>query len=136
MKLALAAIAVLATACAGPSVQYAPTNRGLAPAPPRLGEAVLVLFTPPSCPYVEIGYLETTPPVLQTDWTIPEKLQAMRAAAGRNGADAILVIDHQDGGGGHHASYSHNYAAVALAFADPACFRPSGTASAGPRRPL
>ena len=76
--------------------------------------------------------METTAPVLERDWTIAQKLEAMRAAAGQQGADAILVVDHQDGGGGHHDSYSHNYAAVALVFTDRACASRCGTVSACP----
>ena len=132
MKPVLAAIAVLTTACAGPGVQYAPTNPSPRPTPPRPGDAVQVLFTPPACSYVEIGYVETTAPMLHRDWTIPQKLQAMRDAAGDQGADAILVIDHKDGGGDHHSGYSHNYAAVALAFADDGCSSPCGPDSTCP----
>lgn len=130
MRPVLIAFAILATACTPPGVQYATTNPSTTPTPPRPAEAVQLYFTPPACPYVEIGYVETTPPVLRRDWTIEQKLRQMRDAAGQRGADAILVIGHNDTSGhGHEAKVtSHDFSAVALAFTGDACASPCGTA--------
>lgn len=107
--------------CVAPAVSYAPTNPAPRPTAPRSAEEVAVIFTPPACPYVEIGLVETTAPVLRRDWTIPEKIERMRAAAAARGADAIVMLGHDDSAGGHHnTTVSHNYSGVAIAFLEPA----------------
>ena len=107
-------IAILATTACGASVSYAPfrsapVTRQLTP------DVVEVFYTPPRCPFVELGMLESQTKFANTE----DGLYAMREAAGARGADGIILIDHQDTGGDHGGA-THSYGAIAIA-RDPAC---------------
>lgn len=107
-----ALVLMFVTGC-GASVAYAPF-RSTPPARRLPPEAVDVFFTPPRCPFVELGMLES-----QTRHSIETAMFAMRAEAGAQGADAIVLIDHQDIGD-HRGRTNHSSRAIAIA-RDPAC---------------
>ena len=107
----------LACAC-GATASYVATAPAASPHP---AESVALMFgAPPSnCNYREVGYVEGE----SNNATPADALNAMRAQAGSRGADAIVLIDHQDPGG-HHGPTGHNFSAVAIAFVGAPC---SGT---------
>lgn len=123
----------LLAACTPPSVVYAPTNPPPRPVAPRNADRVAILFTPPSCPYVEIGFVETTAPILRRDWSIPQKIEALRNAAAVHGADAVLMVGHTDSSAENHGPIgSHNYSAVAIDWVGDPCVLPCDSASGAP----
>lgn len=115
MTRAILLISILSTTACGATVAYAPFRS--APVTRQLpANAVEVFFTPPRCPFVELGMLES-----QTKLTnLEDGLLVMREAAGARGADGIILIDHQDTSGDHHGTTSHSSRAIAIA-RDPAC---------------
>ena len=108
VKWILSAAIVTATAC-GPSVSYAPFRAApIARHVPAGG--VEVFFTPPRCAFVELGMLES-----QTSFSsMSEGLDQMRAAAGAQGADGLILVDHQDSSGDHHTGTTHRSRAIAI----------------------
>ena len=103
-----------APACAA-TASYIDTGPASAPKPP---EDVALLFGngPLNCTYREIGYVEG-----ESNLSGPaDAIIAMRRAAARRGADAIVLIDHQDGAG-HHGGAGHNYSGVAIAYTGEPC---------------
>ena len=96
-------------ACFGAYADYAPT-RDVVPRAPVPPEAVAVYFRDPPCPYTEIGLMEAHDGSISS--SLDDKLWAMRARAGRNGANGVMVIDHQDAGD-HHGT-DHHYSGLAI----------------------
>lgn len=114
MTRAILLSAMLSMTGCGVSVAYAPFRS--TPVTRQLpADAVDVFFTPPRCPFVELGMLES-----QTRLSTMEKaLFAMREAAGARGADGIILIDHQDTSD-HRGRTNHSSRAIAIA-RDPVC---------------
>jgi hypothetical protein len=108
MRRAVVMTALISVAGCGVSVAYAPF-RSTATTRQLSGDAVDVFFTPPQCPFVELGMLET-----QTRLSIDKALFAMREEAGAHGADGIVLVDHQDIGD-HKGRTSHSARAIAIA---------------------
>ena len=50
-----------------------------------------VFYSPPRCPFVELGVLEAR----SRFGSLEAMVFAMRETAGRNGADAIVLVDHR-----------------------------------------
>lgn len=99
------AVLVLLAAC-GPSVSYAPFRA--APVPRVVpADAVEVFAITPSCPFVELGLVDAAQGYASTAAT----MAAMRAQAGKQGADGLLMIDH------HHRSLRRDGGAVYRAIA-------------------
>ena len=114
VKIYMAALFSAVSACAATAsyVDTAPPN------PPRAAASVALLFGngPLNCTYREIGYVEG-----ESRLSSPaDAINAMRREAGLRGADAIVLIDHQDPGG-HHGEGGHNFAGVAIAFVGSPC---------------
>jgi len=110
----LAVPCLLVSACAA-RASYV----GMAPAgPPRPSDTVAIMFgSPPlNCAYREVGYVEGE----SNNQAPADALEAMRVQAGRRGADAIVLIDHQDPSG-HHVPTGHNFSAVAITFVGMRC---------------
>ena len=103
---------LLASGCTATTVQYAQ----IAPARPRPVQApadVAVLFRDPTCTFEELGLLEVTPSAYGT--TLQEEVDLLRAEGGRRGANAIIMLDHNDSSGDkHHSSVVHAYSALAI----------------------
>lgn len=101
--------ASLLGACVGAYVDYAPT-RAVVPLAPVPAEAVAVYVGAPPCAYSEIGIMEAHDGSMGS--SLEDKLWAMRSTAGRNGANGVIVIDHQDSG--DHHSTDHHYTGLAV----------------------
>lgn len=111
-------IPVLFTGCAATSVQYAQ----IATARPRATRSaadVAVLFRDPTCTFEELGLLEVTAGAYGT--TLQEQVDLLRGEAGKRGANAIIMLGHNDTAAGqHHSSSSsvqHAYSALAISIA-------------------
>ena len=104
-------ICVACVAC-GPTVEYVPTTNVIRPGrlPP---EAVTVYLGQPPCPYQELGFVETSPLWPKSH---AEQLWQLRTAAGQNGANAILVLDHRESSGHHdeHHAGAGGFTAMAV----------------------
>lgn len=103
---------LLLSGCAATTVQYAQ----IAPVRPhtsRPAADVAVLFREPTCTFEELGLLEVTPAPYGV--TLQDEVDLLRAEGGRRGANAIIMLGHNDTSGDkHHSSVLHAYSALAI----------------------
>ena len=96
-------------ACA-PAIEYVPTTSIVRPGrlPP---EAVAVFLGQPPCAYTELGFVETSPFLPKSH---ADQLWELRTAAGQNGANAIIVVDHREPSSHHHGNGEGGFTAIAV----------------------
>lgn len=104
----------LSGCAAGITVDYArlgpPRDR-----PVRTGGEVAVLFREPTCSFEELGVLEIGPGAYAT--SLQEQMDTLRSEAGKRGANALLMLAHNDTSGDDHSRRGitrHSYTALAI----------------------
>ena len=109
---AVIAVFALLVGCA-PTVEYIPTSNAIS-ARRVAPQAVTVFFWPPPCPYTQLGIVETSPLWPKSH---NEQIWQMRTAAGQNGADAIIIAQHEEPG--HHSNGGFTAIAIAMGSCTP-----------------
>lgn len=110
--LALPLLLIAISGCAATTVQYAQIGP-VRPRPVVAAPDVAVLFRDPTCSFDELGMLEVQPGAYAT--SLQEQVDLLRVEAGKRGANAIIMLSHNDTATGHHQPIvRHAYTALAI----------------------
>ncbi|MBZ0116196.1 MAG: hypothetical protein K8H88_04360 [Sandaracinaceae bacterium] len=111
VRLPSLALVVVTVGCGAAAIHSVPV--GVLHPPPTTPERVWLLLSTPRCPFQDVAFVEGESRGDSVDVT----LELMRARAARYGADALVLVQHQDGAHGNN----HAYNASAVVFTDPSC---------------